>query len=149
MKLLSRVRLFVTPPGFTIHGIFQAWVLEWVAISFSRGSFQPRDWTRVSHIAGRRFTIWATRESPIINSPQTGTSLQFTNLNEIESTYKIDIYGGLKSLFMEGFLGPGEGNGNPLQYSCLENPMNRGAWWATVHGLQRVRHDWATSLSLS
>ena len=36
---------------------------------------------------------------------------------------------------------PGEGNGNPLQYYCLENPMNRGAWWATVHGSQRVRHD--------
>ena len=35
----------------------------------------------------------------------------------------------------------GEGNGNPLQYSCLEKPMDRGAWWATVHGLQRVRHD--------
>jgi len=31
---------------------------------------------------------------------------------------------------------PGERNGNPLQYSCLENPMDRGAWWATVHGLQ-------------
>ena len=31
---------------------------------------------------------------------------------------------------------PGEGNGNPLQYSCLENPMDRGAWWATFHGLQ-------------
>ena len=30
---------------------------------------------------------------------------------------------------------PGKGNGNPLQYSCLENPMNKGAWWATVHGL--------------
>ena len=29
----------------------------------------------------------------------------------------------------------GEGNSNPLQYSCLENPMNRGAWWATVHGV--------------
>ena len=29
---------------------------------------------------------------------------------------------------------PGEGTGNPLQYSCLENPMDRGAWWATVHG---------------
>ena len=29
---------------------------------------------------------------------------------------------------------PGEGNGNPLQYSCLENPMDRGAWWAIVHG---------------
>ena len=36
---------------------------------------------------------------------------------------------------------PREGNGNPLQYSCLENPMDRGAWWATVHGSQRVRHD--------
>ena len=33
---------------------------------------------------------------------------------------------------------PGEGNGNPLQYSCLENPMDREAWWATVHGGLRV-----------
>ena len=32
---------------------------------------------------------------------------------------------------------PGEGNGNPLQFSCLENPMNRGSWWATVRGSQR------------
>ena len=32
---------------------------------------------------------------------------------------------------------PGEGNGNPLQYSCLENPMARGAWWATVHGVAK------------
>ena len=39
---------------------------------------------------------------------------------------------------------PGEGNGNPLQYSCLENPIDRGAWWATVHGIARVRHDLAT-----
>ena len=32
---------------------------------------------------------------------------------------------------------PGEGNGNPLQYSCLENPMNGGAWWAKVHGVAK------------
>ena len=32
---------------------------------------------------------------------------------------------------------PGEGNGNPLQYSCLENPMDRGAWWATAHGVTK------------
>ena len=32
---------------------------------------------------------------------------------------------------------PGEGNGTPLQYSCLENPMGRGAWWATVHGVAK------------
>ena len=40
---------------------------------------------------------------------------------------------------------PGEGHGNPLQYSCLENPMNRRAWWATVYGVtKRVRYDLAT-----
>ena len=37
---------------------------------------------------------------------------------------------------------PGEGNGNPFQYSCLGNPMNRGDWWATVHG---VGHNWVTN----
>ena len=36
---------------------------------------------------------------------------------------------------------PGEQNGKPLQYSCWENPMDRVAWWATVDGLTRVRHD--------
>ena len=39
---------------------------------------------------------------------------------------------------------PGEGNGHPLQYSCLGNPMDRGAWRATVHGVTRVRHDLVT-----
>ena len=34
---------------------------------------------------------------------------------------------------------PGEGNGNPLQYSCLENPMDGGVWWATVHGVAKSR----------
>ena len=41
---------------------------------------------------------------------------------------------------------PGEGNGNPLQYSYLENPMDRGTWQATVHGVARVRHNLATKL---
>ena len=39
----------------------------------------------------------------------------------------------------------GEGNGSPLQYSCQGNPMDRGAWWAPVHGVARVRHDLATT----
>ena len=39
---------------------------------------------------------------------------------------------------------PGEGNGNPLQYSCSVNPVDRGAWWATVHGVARVGHDLVT-----
>ena len=46
----------------SVHGIFQARIQEWVAISFSRGSFWPRDWTQVSFIIGRCFTVWATRD---------------------------------------------------------------------------------------
>ena len=50
-------------PGSSIRGILQSRILEWVAMSFSRRSSQPRDQTSVSRIAGRRFTIWATRET--------------------------------------------------------------------------------------
>ena len=52
-----------SPPGSSVHEIFQERILEWVAISFSRGSSQPRDWSRVSCTAGRFFTDWATREA--------------------------------------------------------------------------------------
>ena len=50
-------------PGSSVHGFFQARILECVAVPFSMGSPQPRDWTHISHIAGRFFNIWATREA--------------------------------------------------------------------------------------
>ena len=50
-----------SPPGSSVHGILQARILEWVAISFSRGSSRPRDWTQVSRLAGRCFTVWTER----------------------------------------------------------------------------------------
>ena len=49
------------PPGSSVHEILQARILGWVAVPFSRGSSQPRDWTQVSCIAGRFFIVWATR----------------------------------------------------------------------------------------
>ena len=49
-------------PGSLVHGILQARILKWVAISFSKGSSQPRDQTQVSCIVDRRFTVWATGE---------------------------------------------------------------------------------------
>ena len=61
----NRVQL-CNPMDSCIHGIFQARVLEWVAISFSREFSWPRDRTWVSCIAGRRFTIWATRKASIL-----------------------------------------------------------------------------------
>ena len=51
------------PMDYTIDGILQARILEWVVFPFSRGSSQPTDRTQVSHIAGRFFTSWATREA--------------------------------------------------------------------------------------
>ena len=50
-----------------------------------------------------------------------------------ESTYNAGDLG----LIPESGRSPGEGHGHPLQYSCLENPMDRGAWWATVHGVAK------------
>ena len=52
-----------SPPGFSVHGILQARILEWVAMPFSRESSQPKDWTQVSCIAGGIFTVWVTREA--------------------------------------------------------------------------------------
>ena len=111
------------------HDIFQARVLEWVAISFSRGSSTPGDRIRVSHIVGRSFTIWATREVSLVvkNLP--------TNAGDTRDTDSITGLG----------RSPRAGHGKPLQYSCLKNPMDRGAWWAIVHGVAlRVGHDWVT-----
>ena len=63
-------------PSSSIHGIFQARILEWIAISFSRGSSQSRDGTQVCCIAGRLLTLWATGEMKRITSsapPRSGT----------------------------------------------------------------------------
>ena len=79
--MLSPVWLFMecSLPGSSVRGILQARILEWVAIPFSKGSSWPRDWTQVSYITGRFFTIWATREgnvpyqmltSPLVLNPR-------------------------------------------------------------------------------
>ena len=54
-----------SPPGSSVHGILQARTLEWVTISFSKASSQPRNRSQVFHIADRLFTVWATREAPM------------------------------------------------------------------------------------
>ena len=73
-----------SPPGSSVHGILQARILEWVAISFAMGSSQTRDWTWVSRIAGRFFTIWATREAQTAQATRqlkpVSTGLPFQNV---------------------------------------------------------------------
>ena len=51
------------PMDYIVHGILRARILEWVAVPFSGGSSQPRDPTHVSHIVGRFFSVWTTREA--------------------------------------------------------------------------------------
>ena len=101
-------------------------VLEWVAYPFSRGTSWPRSWTGVSCIAGGFFTGWASREAPVVKDPP-------AIAGDMGDTGSVPGLG----------RSPGEGNGNPLQYSCLEIPMDRGACWATVH---KVSNSW-TQLS--
>ena len=67
-------------PGSSIHGIFQARVLEWVAISFSRGSSGPRGWIQVSCVAGRHFTVWATNAFFCTNCDKHDFFLNFLNI---------------------------------------------------------------------
>ena len=65
LKVAQSCQTLYDPMGYTVHGILQARILEWIAFPFSRGSSQPRDWTQVSRTAGGFFTSWATREPKI------------------------------------------------------------------------------------
>ena len=62
VKVIQLCPTLCDPMDYTVHGILQARILEWVAFPFSRGSSQPRDWTQVSRVAGGFFTSWATRD---------------------------------------------------------------------------------------
>ena len=103
-------------PGSSVHGIFQAIVLEWIAISFSRGSSQSRDQTRVSRIVDRHFTVCATRdvlnqgkleavkqEMARVNINILGISeLKWTGMGEFNSDDHYIYYWGQESLRRNG-----------------------------------------------
>ena len=63
VKVAQSCPTLCNPVDYTVHGILQARILEWVAFPFSRGSSQSRDWTQVSHTAGGFFSSWASREA--------------------------------------------------------------------------------------
>ena len=138
-------------PGSSVHAVLQARTLEWVAIPFSRESSQPGDWTQISCIAGSFFTIWAIRETKY----KCFIQLQYWVitihlLQQLAFPYGSDseesaCNAGDQSLIPRLGRSPGGGNGNSLQYSCLENSMDRGAWRAAAMGSQRLRHGWATN----
>ena len=124
-------------PGSSVYGIFQARILEWVAISFSRVTSWPRDQTRVSHIVGRRFTVWATKS--LIYKQMLGfpCGSVVKNLPALQEPLVMQAW----SL----------GQGDPLEESMATHPSIL-AWripWMEESGglqsmgLQRVRHHWS------
>ena len=84
-----------SPPGSSVLGIYQARILEWAAIPFSRESSQPRDQTQVSCIEGGFFTIWATREAPDFKVETVkylaGKRTVSKDLKSISEAYNINI----------------------------------------------------------
>ena len=79
-------------PGSSVHGIFQARIPEWAAISFSSGSSQPRDWTQVSCIAGRCFTIWATRKAQRAKAQREMYKEHLKWLNDEETYMRMSLF---------------------------------------------------------
>ena len=137
----SYVWLFETPWTVAYQaplsmGILQARMLEWVAMPSSRVSSQARGRTQVSCIAGGFSTNWATREYPKIIKITKITHEKAKSPNKNIISW---IYSALDAGFIPGLgRSPGGGNSNPLQYSCLENPMERGAWQATARGVAKT-----------
>jgi len=115
-----------SPLGSSLHGIFQARILKWVALSFSRGSSRLGDQTCISCISCIvRWILYhwdmGFPDGTMVKNPPT------CNAGDTGDVGSIPVLG----------RSPGEGNGNPLQYSWLGKPMNRGAWRATVHGVAK------------
>ena len=130
-------------PGSSVHGILQARIPEWVAISFSRGSSRPRNQTRVSCIAGRFFTNWAMREAHVIykNPPHVKSWLIGKDSDAGRDWGQEEK--GMTEDEMAGW----------HHWLDGRESVNSGSWWWTGRpgvlwfmGSQRVRHDWVTDL---
>ena len=98
------------PPGSSVHGISRGRILEWVAILLPEESSQPRDWT-----------------TSCVSLVLQVDSLPLSHGSHIYTDTHIHTH----------ICVPGGGHNNLLQYSCLETPMDRGAWWVTVHGVAK------------
>ena len=141
------------PMNYTVHGIFQARILEWVDFPFSRGSSQPRDWTQVSP-AGRFFTSWATKEA------NTSTWIQ-TPKSWLNWSWELSLVSPKKRPWCwERLRAGGEGDdrgwdgwmASLTQWTWVW--ADSGSWWWTgspgrlwFMGSQKVGHNWAAELN--
>ena len=129
-----------SPPGSSAHGISQARILEQVAISFSKGSSQPRDQTQASYVAciNRWILYHCTTQETLGNI----IYLQGKKKHESRASLVVQTVknpSAMQETWVHLGRSPGVGNGNPLQYSCLENYMDTGVQQATVHEVTKSK----------
>ena len=108
VKVAQSCPTLCDPMDYTVHGILQARILEWVAFPFSRGSSQPRDRTQVSHIVGRFFTSWATeeaQESPVdLPDPGIEPGSPALQADSLQLSYQVSKWPGHKLLVYQSML---------------------------------------------
>ena len=151
---------------YTVHGILQVRILEWIAIPFSRGSSQPRDQTQIpgptQTNAAQEAIPWKDTEPgdrqgwmqvhsglcPMLGQKHPWVMKICWRRDRLPTPVFLGFFGGSRGKESACNAGdlcsiPGlgrsleEGKGYPLQYSDLEDFMDRGAWWATVHGVTK------------
>ena len=141
-----------SPPGSSIHGILQARILEWVAISISRRSSWPRDQTQVSHITGRRFNLWATREAQNTQKSYTKKDLHDSDNHEGVITHlepdilECKVKQALESITMNKASG---GDGIPVElFQILKDDAVKvlNSIWQQIWKTQQWPQDWKRSV---
>ena len=153
-----------SPPGSSIHGMLGVRILEWVAISFSRGSSWPRDQTLVSGTAGRFFPVWATREAQkwwLQNDYCLWLMLKlklqsFSHLMwRADSMEKTLMLGKIEGRRRRGWQRMRwlDGITNSMDQWTWVSVNSRSWWWTMKPGVQhligsqRVGHDWVTEMN--
>ena len=133
-----------SPPGSSVHGDFPGRITGMGCHALLQGIFLIQGSNpRLLHFLHCKCILYPLNH---LRSPRLRISKHKRNCLDLASPrwYKVKAsacnVGDLGSIPGSG-RSPGEGNGNPLQFSHLENPLDGGAWWATVHGSQRVGHD--------
>ena len=132
-------------PGSSVHGILRTRILEWVVMSSSRVSSLPRDRTCIFYA----YLHWQVDSLPPV-PPRKSLDILVLRCKYVLLRSFCGSSDGKESACNAADSGsipgpgrsPEEGNSFPLQYSCLENPMDRGAWWAAVH---EVTKSWDTA----
>ena len=130
-------------PGSSVHGILQARILEWDDISFSRGSSWPRDWTLISCVVGRLFSVWATRDARGLQRARQDWH-SFSGLPGRLSGKEFAHQVGDVGLIPGSGRSPGKGNDNPLQDLPGKFHEQRSLGDYSPWGHKKVRHDLIT-----